>query len=400
VSEPVTESLDATRLLFDLQRVNDIAQSFAGCLDPVAIANAVTDGLVNKFDCAFARIWLISADRTHLKLVASSGLYTRTDGSFATVPMGAYKVGKIAQNLVSFLSNNLPQESWVKDRDWAIANQIRGFAGYPLMSGAQVVGVLAVFSHRAMASEFLEVLQVLCTTAGSVLQTVLTYQQDRQFWLQEKQSWQSHPPHFSFHQLPLSDQLAMILRETRLKLIGTEQPLPYILTAVFLQAAETLNQLSCNYCRLLYTPDAVMLEASVTPPSAEEPKSASSKSDIALTLATEQVWVRSQFGLLCNTIATLGGLLQSQVDRHPKMIQVQIKLPLVPDAATEDQPLSDREREILLLLGQGLRDRDIADRLVISESTVKFHLNNVLAKLKARTRYQAIYQAMKQGWLV
>jgi len=53
----------------------------------------------------------------------------------------------------------------------------------------------------------------------------------------------------------------------------------------------------------------------------------------------------------------------------------------------------------LRLLADGLRDRDIANHLFISESTVKFHTNNVLAKLKARTRFQALHQVMKQGWI-
>jgi DNA-binding CsgD family transcriptional regulator len=64
---------------------------------------------------------------------------------------------------------------------------------------------------------------------------------------------------------------------------------------------------------------------------------------------------------------------------------------------TQVQMLSERELEILALLAQGLRDRDIADRLIISESTVKFHMNNVLKKLKAQTRYQALHQAIVNG---
>jgi DNA-binding CsgD family transcriptional regulator len=43
------------------------------------------------------------------------------------------------------------------------------------------------------------------------------------------------------------------------------------------------------------------------------------------------------------------------------------------------------------------RDRDIADRLIINESTVKFHMNNVLKKLKEQTRYQALHQAIVNG---
>jgi DNA-binding NarL/FixJ family response regulator len=70
------------------------------------------------------------------------------------------------------------------------------------------------------------------------------------------------------------------------------------------------------------------------------------------------------------------------------------------DSDTESQPLlSEREQEIMSLLAQGLRDRNIANHLVISESTVKFHVNNILAKLKARTRYQALHQAIVNGWI-
>ncbi|HEY9632803.1 MAG TPA: response regulator transcription factor [Coleofasciculaceae cyanobacterium] len=63
------------------------------------------------------------------------------------------------------------------------------------------------------------------------------------------------------------------------------------------------------------------------------------------------------------------------------------------------QILSERELEILALLTKGLRDRDIADHLIISESTVKFHMNNALKKLKAQTRYQALHQAIVNGWI-
>lgn len=63
------------------------------------------------------------------------------------------------------------------------------------------------------------------------------------------------------------------------------------------------------------------------------------------------------------------------------------------------QLLSERELEIMTFLAQGLRDRDIANSLKISESIVKFHVNNVLAKLKARTRYQALHQVIVNGWI-
>jgi DNA-binding NarL/FixJ family response regulator len=51
--------------------------------------------------------------------------------------------------------------------------------------------------------------------------------------------------------------------------------------------------------------------------------------------------------------------------------------------------LSVREREVLELIGQGLRNREIAERLVVSEATVKTHVRHVLEKLRLRNRAEA-----------
>jgi DNA-binding NarL/FixJ family response regulator len=52
--------------------------------------------------------------------------------------------------------------------------------------------------------------------------------------------------------------------------------------------------------------------------------------------------------------------------------------------------LTEREDEILRLIAQGARDREIAEQLFISESTVKKHVQNVLRKLHARNRVEAV----------
>lgn len=55
--------------------------------------------------------------------------------------------------------------------------------------------------------------------------------------------------------------------------------------------------------------------------------------------------------------------------------------------------LSDRELEVLLLIAEGLSNKDIADRLYISTNTVKTHISNLFSKLDANRRTEAIKKA-------
>jgi NarL family two-component system response regulator LiaR len=61
--------------------------------------------------------------------------------------------------------------------------------------------------------------------------------------------------------------------------------------------------------------------------------------------------------------------------------------------------LTEREREILLELAHGLSNREIADKLVIGEETVKTHVGNILSKLHLRHRHQTVIYALKHGLL-
>ncbi|MGF1569010.1 MAG: LuxR C-terminal-related transcriptional regulator [Nodosilinea sp.] len=475
MNKPIADLPSPSQLLLDLQRVNKIAQRLSVDLAISPLARHVTDGLVEQFGCAFARVWVVEPDQTALKLVASSGLYTHTDGSFARVPMGAYKVGKIAQNRVPFLSNQLAEEAWVKDRDWALANNIRGFAGYPLMTQDRVIGVLATFSYSPMAPEFLEVLQVLCMTTTIVLDAALRVQPGTTATGKLAPVDQG---------TPLSEQLAAILTVTPMTLVGTERPLSPTISYVFLRLAEGLNQLSCDYSRLSYGATAVALEALVTLPDGNRQSDLlaqwRSRSDqirliatavggtlqtqpgpqtqvvqVALQLPYEPGQVGIRVSIQCRaplvqlaltTLAYQAGLTvgdaldrdvivltdhETVLQTSPLAIWVRFgpTVPIPPQATTvldssvdaaqlrvlveqlaQGQPvappppnginrLSEREQEIMALLARGLRDRDIANRLFISESTVKFHINNSLTKLQSKNRYQAVYRATTQGWI-
>jgi DNA-binding NarL/FixJ family response regulator len=61
------------------------------------------------------------------------------------------------------------------------------------------------------------------------------------------------------------------------------------------------------------------------------------------------------------------------------------------------EPLTEREREVLVLLAQGHSNREIAGQLVLAEGTVKNHVSNILGKLQAENRTQAAEIARRHG---
>ncbi len=77
----------------------------------------------------------------------------------------------------------------------------------------------------------------------------------------------------------------------------------------------------------------------------------------------------------------------------PEAAQVLISATTRPPAVGHD--LTEREREILGLMIKGLNNREIAEQLIISSSTVKNHVSNILSKLATTSRTQAVAMAVE-----
>ena len=117
--------------------------------------------MVESLNAAFARIWLLNDAEQMLELKASAGLYTHLDGPHGRVPVGAFKIGRIAASGQPHLTNDVLNDPNVGDRAWAAREGMVAFAGYPILLDRQVIGVAAMFARQPLSSLVLDELQLV-----------------------------------------------------------------------------------------------------------------------------------------------------------------------------------------------------------------------------------------------
>lgn len=79
----------------------------------------------------------------------------------------------------------------------------------------------------------------------------------------------------------------------------------------------------------------------------------------------------------------------------PEAMKALVKQATAQGESETVEKLTPREEEILTLVAQGMTNPQIAERLVISPSTVNFHIHNILSKLQVQTRTEAVAYALK-----
>jgi DNA-binding CsgD family transcriptional regulator len=148
--------------------------------------------------------------------------------------------------------------------------------------------------------------------------------------------------------------------------------------------------------------------ASALRPVGNDPASSEARLDVALGVASDpaDAWVLLDDGIairgphgagahLAN--GTSAGRLRAAVAAVLEGLSVREAPWAVQDADRE--ALTPRELEVFELLGKGLSNRDIGGVLGISAHTAKYHVGQILAKVGATTRAEAVSEGLRHGWI-
>lgn len=136
----------------------DVGSALASTMDLRRILQKCAEAIVKHVGAAFARVWLLNDDQGVLELQASAGMYTRINGTYSRIALRKLEIGHIAWKKTKHLNNDIVHRSRIDDKKWAKREGLVAFAGYPLVIGKRVIGVVGMFFKHSITRAILDTL--------------------------------------------------------------------------------------------------------------------------------------------------------------------------------------------------------------------------------------------------
>ncbi len=124
-------------------RGSDLPRSLRDC----------TQATLDFLDAALVQIWTVREGEHVLQLQAIAGLGNCPQGEHARIPFGKCILGQIAMQGCPLVTDALPEEPFLCDREWVGREKLVHFAGYPLMVEQHCIGVVAAYSRKPLDSD-------------------------------------------------------------------------------------------------------------------------------------------------------------------------------------------------------------------------------------------------------
>ena len=133
------------------------------------ILEGVASSLNELLNLAMTRIWTLNVETDTLELQASIGLSQAPVEDYHRIPVGAYKIGSIAQSRYPYITNDAIHDVLGRHEAWAASEHLTAFAAYPLIVEERLVGCMALFSCQSFSPRLFE---VLTTVAEMIAQRI------------------------------------------------------------------------------------------------------------------------------------------------------------------------------------------------------------------------------------
>jgi len=122
----------------------------------------IVESLVKYFNAKLARVWLVDKARQNLILKFSAGKYKNIDGEFSRVSIDSLKIGPIVKTKKPAITNDVINDPRIKYPEWTKKENLKSFAGYPLVYKGESIGVLGMFSEKKLRPADFEILGIFC----------------------------------------------------------------------------------------------------------------------------------------------------------------------------------------------------------------------------------------------
>lgn len=146
--------------------------------------NRCTEIIADVMGAPLARIWTVEAgdrcdacpkaalcvnQRTCLHLRASAGVSKNLHGEYGRIPLGALKIGRIAQGQGRMVMNDVLHDERLPNKIWMQEHGLQSFAGFPLVIEGQVYGVLALFGTGPFSDSMILTLEHICSLLAATI---------------------------------------------------------------------------------------------------------------------------------------------------------------------------------------------------------------------------------------
>jgi PAS domain S-box-containing protein len=143
----------------------EVGAAVAGAAELDGMLRSCADAMARNLGAPCAGIW--TAAEGQVLVLRARGGECAFSARYERVPIGAYRVGRIARQRRPHLTNHVPRDPLTTDPGWAGRNRLTAFAGYPLVVEDRLLGVMAIYADRPLAEQALDLM-------GSVADMIAT----------------------------------------------------------------------------------------------------------------------------------------------------------------------------------------------------------------------------------